>query len=77
MTLDTLKDQTNHIVRIIGWNHVKGVRHWIVANSYGKTYGENGFFRIEMGRNLANIERIVVAPRPDFRRLPDEIKKHG
>lgn len=36
---------TGHAVRIIGW----GDGYWICANSFGKDWGENGFFRIAFG----------------------------
>ncbi|MCX6694647.1 MAG: IPT/TIG domain-containing protein [Methanomicrobiales archaeon] len=40
--------QTNHAVVIVGWGNdpSKGKDYWIVKNSYGTSWGENGWFRI-------------------------------
>lgn len=40
-----------HAVRIIGWGYepLVDVYYWICSNSWHMEWGENGFFRIEMG----------------------------
>lgn len=39
--------RTNHIVVLVGWNDQDGV--WLVQNSWGQSWGENGFMRIKYG----------------------------
>jgi len=56
----------NHGVSIVGWGYddVTHTRHWIVRNSWGQYWGEMGFFRVEMGRNLLGIEGHVAWATP-------------
>jgi len=36
-----------HAVKIVGWGKQIDTFYWIVQNSWGPTWGENGFFRIK------------------------------
>ena len=52
----------SHIVRIIGWGETDDkVPYWIVANTWGEDWGENGYFRIIRGINDCGIEDMVIA----------------
>ena len=46
-----------HAVKIIGWGKEEDTEYWIVANSWGPEWGENGFFRIAFGE--CGIENVV------------------
>lgn len=41
-----------HAVKIVGWGEEEGNAYWIVQNSWGDNWGEEGFFRIKMGECL-------------------------
>lgn len=39
----------NHVVTIVGWGQTTGetpMKYWIVRNSWGTKWGENGYFRL-------------------------------
>lgn len=49
-------DHTNHAISVVGWGVEHGKKFWIVRNSWGSSWGEEGFFRIVRGINNIMIE---------------------
>ena len=62
----SFSQETNHIVSIVGWgmDEETGTKHWIVRNSWGAYWGEMGFFRVEMGKNILGLESDVAWATP-------------
>jgi cathepsin B len=50
-----------HAVKMIGWGVLNNVEYWSVANSWGTTWGMEGFFLIKRGVNECGIEAAAVA----------------
>lgn len=50
------KNETNHVINIVGWGEEGGVKFWRARNSWGTYWGEEGFFRIVRGKNNIKIE---------------------
>lgn len=38
-----------HAIKAVGWGTEGGVDYWIMANSWGTSWGDNGFFKIKRG----------------------------
>jgi len=43
------RGQVNHAIMLVGWDDIQGV--WILKNSWGTGWGENGYMRIRYGVN--------------------------
>ena len=52
------KKETNHAILIVGWDD----KSWIVKNSWGKNWGEDGFFRLKRGENMCGINTYITFP---------------
>ena len=59
-----------HAVEMVGWGiAATGLEYWILKNSWGPGWADDGFFYIRAGSNVADIEsNRILYPRVGFRR---------
>ena len=53
-----------HAVKMLGWGIENGVSYWLCVNSWNTEWGEQGFFRILLGKNHCGIENGGMAGIP-------------
>jgi len=53
-----------HAVRLLGWGVENETPYWLVANSWNKDWGNQGYFKIKRGDNECGIEEDIVAGKP-------------
>ncbi|GFR70692.1 dipeptidyl peptidase 1 [Elysia marginata] len=61
---------TNHAVLVVGWGEVTSPsyeRYWIVKNSWGETWGMDGYFWIRRGNDECGMESMAVESTPIVR----------
>jgi C1A family cysteine protease len=51
-------EKVEHSVTLVGYGEENGVKYWIGMNTWGRTFGEEGFFRILRGENECSIESM-------------------
>lgn len=49
-----------HAVTVIGYGVEDNVKYWLCKNSWGKAWGDRGYFKIRRGTNEVMIESYVV-----------------
>jgi len=51
---------TDHAVTVVGYGHDNGMDYWLVKNSWGSTWGQNGFMKLKRGVGMCGIGREIV-----------------
>ncbi|XP_075716430.1 cathepsin O [Rhinoderma darwinii] len=53
---------SNHAVLVVGFDKTGDVPYWIVKNSWGTSWGIDGYVHVKMGQNLCGIADFVTFP---------------
>nr|ABB88697.1 cysteine protease [Leishmania tropica] len=54
-------DALNHGVLLVGYNRTGEVPYWVIKNSWGEDWGENGYVRVTMGVNACLLTEYPVS----------------
>ncbi|CAL6004176.1 Cathepsin_L [Hexamita inflata] len=62
---DCAKPTSNHQVTIAGYGHYKGKEVWLFLNSWGSSWGQGGYYMVEMGSNTfcSEVEANTIVPK--------------
>jgi hypothetical protein len=55
-------ESQSHEVAIVGFGEDDGTPYWILRNSWGVGWGEEGYMRFQRGNNLCGIAQLVLLP---------------
>jgi hypothetical protein len=55
-----------HAIEIVGWGEENDKKYWLIKNSWGVEWGDNGYFKVLRGVNMCGLEENVITCVPDF-----------
>ncbi|CAA0836842.1 Thiol protease aleurain [Striga hermonthica] len=52
----------NHAVLAVGYGIENGIPYWLIKNSWGAEWGDKGYFKMEMGKNMCGVATCASYP---------------
>jgi len=60
ITSDQCGSSIDHCVQLVGYDSTASPAYWIVRNSWGTSWGENGYLRLEMFKDTCAMADVVT-----------------
>lgn len=51
-------EKVDHSIVLVGYGIENGIEYWVIRNSWGDDWGEQGYMKVRKGKNLMNIESL-------------------
>ena len=74
-TSDAFKFQGSIVVKVLGWEYIKGSDVWLVEPFLGNDWGQNGVGKIAVGDTLIDQFALGFAAIPFTERMQDIVKE--
>ena len=55
--------KVDHAIAVVGYGTENGEDYWLIKNSWGPSWGENGFIRLKRGVGMCGIGGAIVVPK--------------
>lgn len=52
----------NHAVLAVGYGVEDGIPYWLIKNSWGTHWGDDGYFKMELGKNMCGVSTCASYP---------------
>jgi C1A family cysteine protease len=66
VTSDSCGTNLDHGVLIVGYGQEDGIKYWLVKNSWGSTWGDDGYIKIERSESTNDAGICGIAMQPSF-----------
>jgi cathepsin X len=64
----------NHFISLVGYGKDGDTEYWIGRNSWGTYWGEQGFFKVKMGKDNLGVEKACGWATPSFSKVSEDKK---